>query len=82
MCEKLKDMLHGLNQSIVKPKVLEANTTVVKIMPLDLSKEENLLSSASVNVGFGAQSLTKKVPTVNQKEVNEFRKAARSVINP
>ena len=27
--EKLKDMSHGLYQRIVKPKVLEANTTVV-----------------------------------------------------
>ena len=78
--EKSKDILHGLYQRIVKPKVLEANKTVVKMMSLDLSKEENLLLPASVNVGFGAQFLIKKLPTVNQKEVHEFRKVARNVI--
>ena len=80
LCEKLKDTLYGLYQRIVKPKVLEANTTVVKMMSLDLSKGENLLSPALVNVGFGAQSLIKKLPTVNQKEVHEFRKATHNVI--
>ena len=30
--EELKDVLHGLYQRIVKPKVLEANTTVVMMM--------------------------------------------------
>ena len=73
-------MLHGLYQIIFKPKVLEANSTVVKMMLLDLSKKDNDLLPASVNVGFGAQSLIKKLPTVNQKEVHEFRKTARNVI--
>ena len=59
--EKLKDILYGLYQRTVKFKVLEANTTFAKKIPLDLSKEENLLLSVSVNVGFGAQSLIKKV---------------------
>ena len=54
MYGKLKDMLHGLCQSIVKPKVLEANTTVDKMISLDLRKEKNLLLPTSVNVGFGA----------------------------
>ena len=53
-------MLYGLYQRTVKFNVLEANTTFAKKMSLDLSKEENLLS-VSVNVGFGAQSLIKKV---------------------
>ena len=38
------------------------------------------MSPASVSVEFGAQSLIKKFSIVNQKEVHEFRKAARSVI--
>ena len=48
-------------QRIVKHKVLEANTTVVKVMSLGLSKEEKLLLPTSVNVGFGAQFLIKKL---------------------
>ena len=54
-------MLYGLYQRTVKFNVLEANSTFAKKMSLDLSKEENLLLSVSVNVGFGAQSLIKKV---------------------
>ena len=49
-------------------------------MLLDLNKEENLLLPASPNVEFGAKFLIKNLLTVNQKEVDEFRKAARSVI--
>ena len=48
-------------------------------MSLDWSKQGNL-SPVSVNVGFGAQLLIKKLPTVNQKEGHEFRKAACNVI--
>ena len=47
--------------------------------PLNLSKEENL-SPASVIVGFETQSLIKKLPTVNHKEMHELRKTARNVI--
>lgn len=50
------------------------------MMLLDLNKEENLLLPASPNVEFGAKFLIKNLLTVNQKEVDEFRKAARSVI--
>ena len=71
-------MFRGLYERIAKPKVLEANTTVVKKMSLDLGKENNLLPAASVNVGFRAQSLIQKLPTVNQKVVHESRMAARN----
>ena len=64
-------MLHGLYQRIVKLYVLEANTTI-KMMSLDLRKEKNLLSPASVNVAFVALSLIKKLPTVNLEELHEF----------
>ena len=73
-------MLYGLYQRTVKFNVLEANTTFAKKMSLDLSKEENLLLSVSVNVGFGAQSLIKKVARCKSEKVHEFRKAAHSVI--
>ena len=76
--EKLKIMFRRLYERIAKPKVLEANTTVVKKMSLDLGKENNLLPPASVNVGFRAQSLIQKLPTVNQKVVHESRMAARN----
>ena len=49
------------------------------MMSLDWSKQGNL-SPVSVNVGFGEQLLIKKLPTVNQKEGHEFRKAACNVI--
>ena len=75
---KLKIIFRGFYQRIVKPEVMEANATVVNMMSLYLAKENNLLQPASVNVGFGAQSLVKKLPTVNQKVVHEFRMAARN----
>ena len=65
-------------QRIVKPNVLEDNTTVVEMMSLNLGKENNLLPPASINVGFEAQSLVKKLPTVNQKVVHELRMVARN----
>ena len=71
-------MYRGMYQRIVKPKVLEANTTVVKMMSLNLGKENNLLPPASVNVGFGAQFLVKKLPTINQKVLHELRMVARN----
>ena len=36
--EKLSDIFHGLHQTIVKPKVLETNATVVMMMSLAKSE--------------------------------------------
>ena len=78
--EKLKEVLYDLHTRIIKPGVLDENSTVVKLLSLDLSKEENLLSPAPVKIGFGAETTLKKLPTLNQMEVRKFRKAVRNVI--
>ena len=78
--EKVKDLLYGLDQRIVKPPVLEASSAAVKLLSLDPSNEENIISPAFVNVGFGAQTLIEKFPSINQKEVHGFRKATCNVI--
>ena len=50
----------GCIKELVNLKVLEANTTVAKMMSLDLNNEENLLSPAFINFGFGAYCKSEK----------------------
>lgn len=70
--EKVKDILYGLDQRIIKPAFAEGNSTAVKLLSLDLRNEENIILPAFVNVGFGVENLIGKFPSINQKEVHGF----------
>ena len=63
--EKVKDILYGLNQKIIKSAFVEGNSTAVKLLSLDLRNEENIILPAFVNVGFGAENLIEKFLSIN-----------------
>ena len=77
-CEKLmavflfaevKTIITSLLECSVKPEVLEKNSEVSKLLRLDLSMEENLLSISSINIGFGAKASLKKLKTTKKTRV-------------
>ena len=71
-----------LMERFVKADVLKENNTAFKLMKLlkDLKKEENLLPLESINVGFAAKSILKKLKTTEKPDERKFRKDVRAFL--
>ena len=93
---KLKDLLYSLLERIVKPEVLNKNKTTFKLLQLvkdglrnkqdknkpvkQLYKEENLLPLESINVGFAAKRILKKLTTTEKPLERTFRNNVRGFV--
>ena len=56
----------------VRSEALLANSSPIKLLHINLDDKEVLLSAFSINVGFSAKALIKKISTVNQIKVRNF----------
>ena len=65
-------------ERFVKPDVLQANCTGYKLLKLDLTKEDNLLTIELFNVGFGAK--LGKLKTTEKTLEWHFRKGAQALL--
>ena len=63
--EKIGESMLSLMERVVHSKVLLANSSPTKSLRINLDDEEVLLPASSINVGFGAKALIKKIFTVN-----------------
>ena len=70
--EKVCEILLSLIERFVRSEVLLANSSPIKLLRRDLDDKEVLLPVSSVNVGFGAKALIKKISTFNQIKVRNF----------
>ena len=61
--EKLKDLVTSLMERFVKSDVLESNSSVNKLLKIDLADTKNLISIDKIKVGSGAQLICQKVKT-------------------
>ena len=62
----------SLMERFVSPEVLLANSSPIKLLRINLDDGEVLLPASSINVGFGAKALIKKISAVNQIKVRNF----------
>ena len=61
----MKKLMNKFNGEFVRSEVLLTNSSSVKLLRIHLDDNEFLLQASSVNVGFGAKTLIKKISTVN-----------------
>ena len=85
--EKVKIIILSLMQRFVRPEVVESTVVrnLIKWDPekkdLEMHKDESkLLGRDSVDVGFGAKSVFKKLPTVQATQVKTFKSNAKSFL--
>ena len=62
----------SLMERFVCSEVLLANSSPIKFLRINLDDGEVLLPASSINVGFGAKALIKKISLVNQIKVRHF----------
>ena len=68
-------------ERFVKKEVIKENgISSYKRMEIDLRKEENLLPVDSVNIGFGARKLLRKLTTTEKTQERQFRLEVRSFL--
>ena len=56
----------SLMKRFVRSEVLIANSSPIKLLHINLDGKEVLLPASSINIGFGAKALIKKISTFNQ----------------
>ena len=67
-------------ERFVKSDVLNTNGSVYNLLTLDLKSEENLIPLDSLNLGFGAKSVLRKLSTTEKTLERSFRKGARAAL--
>ena len=70
--EKVGEIMLSLKERFVHSEVLLANSSPIKLLRIDLHDKEVLLPACSINDGFSAKTLIKKISTVNQIKVSNF----------
>ena len=78
--QKLRELILSLMERFVKSNVLNANGSVYKLLTLDLKSEENLILLDSINIGFGATCVLRKLSTTEKTLERSFRKGARAAL--
>ena len=78
--QKLRELILLLMEQFVKSDVLNANGSVYKLLTLDLKSEENLIPLDSINIGFGAKSVLRKLSTTEKTLERSLRKGARAAL--
>ena len=69
-----------IDGTVCKTDVLNANGSVYKLLTLDLKSEENLIPLDSINIGFGAKSVLRKLSTLEKTLERSFRKGTRATL--
>ena len=64
--QKLQELILSLMEWLGKSDVLNGNGSVYKLLTLDLKSEENLIPLDSINIGFGAKSVLRKLSTTEK----------------
>ena len=77
---KLMELAISLMERFVKKVIKENGISSYKLMKIDLRKEENLLPVDSVNIGFGARKLLRKLTTTEKTQELQFRLEVRSFL--
>ena len=77
---KLKELVVSMMERFVRSDVLQANASGNKFLGIDLKKDENFVSLASINVGFGAKAVLRKLATTEKTLEREFRKGAQALL--
>ena len=67
-------------ERFVRSDVLQANASGNKFLGIDLKKDENFVSLASINVVFGAKAVLRKLATTEKTLKREFRKGAQALL--
>lgn len=78
--EKLKDLVTSLMERFVKSDVLESNSSVNKLLKIDLADTKNLISIDKIKVGSGAQLICNKAKTTQAPDVRKFKQNARDFL--
>ena len=78
--ERLHSLMLNIMNRFVRPEVMEANATTKKMMVINLTEGEDLMPVSSVNVGFGARKILKKLGTVHAIEIRKFYNNARQLL--
>ena len=69
---KVGEIMLSLMERFVRSEFLLANSSPIKLLNINLDDKEVLLPSSSINIGFGARALIKKISMVNQVKVRNF----------
>ena len=77
---KLKELIVSLLERFVKPSVLEQNSSPNKLLQIDLNEKNNLLPIESIDVGFGAKVVLRKLTTVEKTLECQFRKESQTFL--
>lgn len=78
--EKLKELVTSLMERFVKSDVLESNSSVNKLLKIDLDDASNLISVENIKVGSGALLICKKAKTTQALEVRKFKQNSRDFL--
>ena len=70
--EKVGEIMVSLMERFIRSEVVLANSSPIKLLRINLDGKEVLLPASSINVGFYAKALIKKIFTVNQIKVRNF----------
>ena len=79
MYENLKDLILSLVTRFVRTQVITKHT-LSQIVKLNFRDDSKILSSASADVGFAANSILKKLNTLQSTKVRQFRKNAKTFL--
>ena len=79
MYENLKDLILPLVTRFVRTEVITKHT-LSQIVKLNFRDDSKMLPSASVDVGFGANFILKKLNTLQSTKVCQFRKNAKTFL--
>ena len=75
MYEKLKELILPLVNRFVQTEVIQEHT-LTKLIKLDFNENSHLLPSSSVEVGFAANGVLKKLGTLQCTKERQFKKSA------
>ena len=75
MYEKLKELILPLVNRFVRTEVIQEHT-LTKLIKLDFNENSHLLPSSSVEVGFAANGVLKKLGTLQCTKERQFKKSA------
>ena len=74
--DALYNLLYGIMARFVKKDVLDGASTVLKLMEIDISKKENLVTAKNVGTGFAAKQTVQDVERqqkASARQILEFR---------
>ena len=80
LCNDLFKLIKHVMSVIVKPDVINQCKTAPKLLEIDLSKMENLLSAKNMNIGFVASTHVEKLikkDVASKAMITDFKKSVK-----